>query len=441
MIGKEVLLINPPMWSPAAHDSFNALCPPLGLGYLAACLLREGASVEILDLSVSDSPAADLNTTLTRCAPRIIGITAVTQNWFLAHRIAWQAREMCPKAFLIAGGPHVTYQWKEALSDGPFDAVALFESEQTIAELYRHIRDGKLDLHEIAGMALNNGDGPVLTNARPLEKQLDHIPYPARHLLPMSRYGRPGTIMTSRGCPMKCIFCISSTYEGSYRPRSGENVLAELCELRRAWGIREVYLIDNVFTVNAERVRSICAGMIREKLDLQFNCVSRADLVTQELVQCLKAAGCIRIEIGVESGVQEIIDKLEKHLKVEHVTRAADIVRAAGITPMFTFQIGSPFETPESLEQTHRLAASLRAKGAITFFSTMTPFPGTPLVQRAQELGLQIHTSHWSEYRTSNPIYDTPYMDRNSFRRALFRESVSMLQPQHEGAWTAEVSP
>ena len=440
MITKEVLLINPPMWSPAAHASFNALCPPLGLGYLAASLLREGASVEILDLSVSDDPTEDLKAALARCSPRIIGITTVTQNWFLAQLIARQARQTCSEAFLITGGPHVSYLWKEVLSDGVFDAVALFEAEQTIAELYRRTRDGKSDFHEIAGLALHNGHAPFLAEERPLEKQLDSIPYPARQLLPMSRYGRPGTIMTSRGCPMKCIFCISSTYEGSYRPRSAENVLAELCELRRVWGIREAYLIDNVFTVNCERVHTICAGMLREKLDMQFNCVSRADLVTEELVRCLKAAGCIRIEIGVESGVQEIIDKLEKHIEVEQVARAADIVLAAGITPMFTFQIGSPFETPESLEQTHRLAASLRAKGAVTFFSTMTPFPGTPLVERAEKLGVRIHASAWSEYRTSNPIYDTPHMDRNSFRRALFRESVSILQAQSMGAWTAESS-
>jgi radical SAM superfamily enzyme YgiQ (UPF0313 family) len=370
----------------------------------------------------------------------MIGFTSVTQNWFLTQQIALQVRKTWPKVFLIAGGPHVSYLWKEVLSGGVFDAVALFEAEQTVVELYRQLRDRERDFHAIAGLALPDGGVPVLTKARPLEKQLDCIPYPARHLLPMSRYGRPGTIMTSRGCPMKCIFCISSTYEGSYRPRSADNVLSELRELRQVWGIREVYLIDNVFTVNAERVRAICAGMIREKLDLRFNCVSRADLVTEELMQCLKAAGCIRVEIGVESGVQEIIDKLEKHIKVEQVDRAADIVLAAGITPMFTFQIGSPFETPESLNQTRRLAASLRAKGAITFFSTMTPFPGTPLAERAMELGVHIHASAWSDYRTSNPIYDTPYMDRNSFRRALFLESVSILQSHSMDARAAEFS-
>lgn len=426
MTAKDVLLINPPMWSPTAHASFNALCPPLGLGYLASSLLREGATVEILDLSVCEHPDVDLRTTLMHSAPRIIGITTVTQNWFLARRAALEARRACPEAFLIVGGPHVSYMWKEVLSSGLFDAVALFESEQTIVELYRKIRDGRTDFQEIAGLALRDGDNAVLTKPRPLVAQPDCFPAPARHLLPMSRYGRPGTIMTSRGCPMKCIFCISSTYEGNYRPRAAENVLAELCELRWVWGVREAYLIDNVFTVNAERVRTICEGMIREKLDLSFNCVSRADLITEGLVQCLKSAGCIRIEIGVESGVQEIIDKLEKHIKVEDVSRAADIVLGAGITPMFTFQIGSPFETPKSIEETHRLAASLRAKGAVTFFSTMTPFPGTPLVQRARELGVHIHAGVWSEYRTSNPVYDTPHMDRNSFRRALFRESVAM---------------
>jgi radical SAM superfamily enzyme YgiQ (UPF0313 family) len=296
-----------------------------------------------------------------------------------------------------------------------------------VVDLYREIADSaKPRLNRVPGLAYRDGEGRAhLSPLRPQETNLDRLPYPARHLLPMSRYGRPGTIMTSRGCPMKCIFCISSTYEGAYRPRSAEDVLGELAEMRHVWGIREFYFIDNVFTVNRQRVRDICAGILTRRLDIQFNCVSRADLVTEELTSWLKAAGCLRIEIGVESGVQEIIDAVKKNIKVEDVGRAADIVLRAGITPMFTFQIGSPFETPETLEKTHQLAASLRERGAMTFFSTMTPYPGTPLALESDQLGIRIQATDWAEYRTSNPVYDTPRMTRNDFRRALFRESVA----------------
>jgi anaerobic magnesium-protoporphyrin IX monomethyl ester cyclase len=437
----EVLLINPPMWCPDAQSAFNALCPPLGLAYLAACLIADGIAAEIVDLNVSEDPAIELVKALTRIRPRLVGVTTLTQNYFLALRFARIARETCPDALLVVGGPHVSYEWQNALSDELFDVVALFEAERTILDLYRYAVDGEPSLSDIAGVAFRDGGRPVFNRTRPLENNLDPIPRPARHLLPMARYRRPGTIMSSRGCPVKCIFCISSTYEGSYRARSPQNVVSELGEMRHIWGIREAYFIDNVFTVNAQRVQEICRLMISERLDMGFNCVSRADLITAELVGWLKAAGCLRIEIGVESGVQEIIDKLEKHIQVEDVARAADIVLGAGIRPMFTFQIGSPFETPDSLERTHRLATDLRAKGAITFFSTMTPFPGTPLATRGHELGIRIEAKHWSEYRTSNPIYDTAHMGRNDFRRALFRESIigfesTVNSPGVEAAWS-----
>jgi radical SAM superfamily enzyme YgiQ (UPF0313 family) len=144
--------------------------------------------------------------------------------------------------------------------------------------------------------------------------------------------------------------------------------------------------------------------------------------MTAELARCLKAAGCERIEIGVESGSQEIIDALKKHITLEQVHRAADIVLGAGMQPMFTFQIGSPFETADSLEKTHQIAADLRSKGAITFFSVMTPYPGTPFAERAAELGVAIREKDWREFRTSNPICDMRHLDRNSVRKALYRE-------------------
>ena len=144
--------------------------------------------------------------------------------------------------------------------------------------------------------------------------------------------------------------------------------------------------------------------------------------MTEEITCCLKAAGCQSIEIGVESGSQEVIEELKKHITLEQVFRAAEIVLGVGLMPMFTFQIGSPFDTAASLEKTHEVAAHLRSKGAITFFSVMTPYPGTPFAERAEELGVVIRAQDWREYRTSNPICDMRFVDQNSLRKALYRE-------------------
>lgn len=426
----QVLLINTPMWSPGEHTTFDRLAPPLGLAYLAASLEQEGISVRILDLSVSLDPGSELQSVLNMEPPLLVGISTLTQNAFLAIKVAKIVKAVAHRAFVVVGGPHFSYLAAEALSEPAIDAVALFEGDRTIVELYSELQNTTKDLSRVAGLMLRDGDRPVATEPRSHEKDLDSLPFPARHLLPMSVYSRPGTIMTSRGCPQKCIFCISSTYEGSYRCRNAESVVQELAILRKTWGIREVYFIDNVFTVNKERVRKICEQMVNLNLDMRFHCVSRADLIEEDTVGWLRSAGCERIEIGVESGSQEIIEAFDKNITLEQVRRAAEIVLTAGLRPMFTFQIGSPFETPESLAQTRQLAAELRSKGGMTFFSIMTPYPGTILARKAQELGIRIHATKWQEYRTSNPVYDTTYMGRNDFRGALYAEIIAQMSPE-----------
>jgi len=421
----EVLLINPPMWSPAEHAAFSSLCPPLGLGYLAASLLQHDFSARIVDLSVWKNPSEELSTALRECqSPKLVGITCVTQNYFVARKVARMVKQAYPNTFVVFGGPHVSYTAEEVLlnPDHNVDAVALFEGERTIVDLCDALRRRGPDLQCVAGLAFRDGDRMLVNQPRPAEKNLDSLPFPARHLLPMAEYRRPGTLMSSRGCPQKCIFCISSTYEGNYRKRSAANVVEELSLLRHTWNTKEIYIIDNVFTVDAQRVREICAQIVDRKLEIEFNCVSRADLVTAELMSLLHMAGCRRVEIGVETGTQQFIDAFEKHITLEQVRRAAEVTIKAGIRPMFTFQVGSPFDTEAALMNTHRLAAELRAKGALTFFSIMTPYPGTPLAIRAEELGIKIHAKDWAEYRTSNPVYDSRHLDQNGIRHALYRE-------------------
>jgi radical SAM superfamily enzyme YgiQ (UPF0313 family) len=423
----DILLINPPMWSPEAQSDFTSLCPPLGLGYLASNLAKEGIQVKIIDLDFSRDIYNDLKELLGKMPPRVVGITTLTQNYFLALQTAGLVKKLAPGTTVVMGGPHVSYTWEEVLKNPSIDIAALFEGEQTMVDIFHQVESQNPDFNKVKGIAFRGGDKLVCTPVRSLLEDLDSLPYPARHLLPINFYRRPGTIMTSRGCPVKCIFCISSTFEGNYRPRSAGNVVGEIESMRSSWGIREFYFIDNVFTVNRQRVEDICRQLITKRLNIFFNCVSRVDLLTVELVKLLKAAGCIRIEIGVESGAQQNIDAMEKKIKLESVFDAVEIVAGAGIRPMFTFQIGSPYDTPGTIQQTHELAAYLRSKGALTFFSIMTPYPGTPLALNAGQLGITIHARSWQEYRTSNPVYDTRYATRDTFRKALYLESLRQM--------------
>lgn len=418
-----VILVQSRVWSPAEHAYLNSYCPPLGIGYLAACLESRGAHVIVLDMNTSLHDDAYLSSLIVSHKPLMVGFSSYTQNYALALQTAERVKRLCPDTFVIMGGPHVSYEYRDALSHDFIDAVARFEAEYAIVDLYEKLLDDARDLSGIPGIAYRGSPGEVIeTHNRPFEKDLDRFPFPARHLLPMDEYARPGTIQSSRGCPKKCIFCIASTFEGQYRTRSAENVVEEIGVLRYTYNIHDIYMIDNVFTVNARRVERICDLILNNGIDIRFHCVSRADLVTPGLIARLKEAGCVSIEIGVESGSQEIIDLCQKGIALEDVRRAADITLNSGIRPMFTFQIGSPYETAKSLSATLDLAEQLRRMGAITLFSVMTPFPGTPMLRDMEQLGLKVHADSWYDYRTSNPVYDTRQLTRNDFRKALYSE-------------------
>jgi radical SAM superfamily enzyme YgiQ (UPF0313 family) len=419
----DALLISPPVWSPGEHADFDGLCPPLGLAYLAASLIAGGASVEILDLGVVPRPASVLARVLREKRPAVAGVTSLTQNYQLALQAARLVKREHPEAFLVMGGPHVSYQWEQALQEAQADAVVLFEAEETFPQLVRAVIEGEReDVQSLEGLAFTEEWGPRANKRRPHRDDLDSLPFPARGLLPLESYARRGTIMTSRGCPEKCIFCLSSTYEGRYRPRGADSVVDEIGEMYHEWGIREFHMLDNVFTVDAGRVKEICRRIVDEGLRLRFSCVSRADLVTPELVGWLAEAGCSNVEIGVESGAQAVVDGSQKNLPLDRVEAAAEIVLSHGILPMFTFQLGSPFDSEATMGQTRELARRLRGRGAVTFFSVTTPFPGTPLARRASELGVTIRARSWRDYRTSNPIMDTPGLTRQQVRAALFAE-------------------
>jgi len=421
----DVLLINPPMRSPKAQLDLNAVSPPLGLGYLAASLDKAGITVDIVDLNLDRDPVGRFREVLAGVSPLVVGFTSLTQNFPQASFLAGMVKARKKGTKVVMGGPHATYKWQEILSGGTVDAVVRYEGERTLVELVRQWSNSAPDLNAVDGIAFLDGDTPVNTRDIPHEKNLDSFPFPARHFLPMAHYARPGTILTSRGCPRKCIFCISSTYEGHYRTRSADNVVDELAVLRHVWGLKDIVFLDNVFTVDTQRVYDICNQIIGDGLGIRFQCVCRVDLVTRDLVGMLRAAGCTSIEIGVESAEQEVTDAMQKFIRVDEVLEAADIVLGAGLLPLFTFQLGSPFDTAATIDKTRKLAAKLRKMGATTLFSVMTPFPGTPLAERADELGVRIHAKDWYEYRISNPVYDTPHLDRDFIRDAFYQESVA----------------
>jgi radical SAM superfamily enzyme YgiQ (UPF0313 family) len=425
----DFLFISPPTPSPAEHAEYSVMAPPLGIGYVAAMLREAGYTVDAIDLAVADDPVPEMIEALRRAEPTIIGFYSLTQSYYATERLLRLSKEVCPGAITWVGGPHVSYEYEHALRKSGFDIVFIFEAEYSSVEVADAQLRGKGTLKDIAGIAFLDETGTLVkTPTRERERTLDSVPYPARDLFPIHKYIRPGTIMSSRGCPLKCIFCIASTFEDAYRYRSPENVFGEMKQMYENWGINDFYFVDNVFTTHRARARKI-AHMIRESgLPVGWYCVSRVDYVSPQLMQDLAAGNCYRIELGVESADLAVIDTMKKHIKIEQVRRAAEIILHLGMQPMFTFQVGHPDDTPDSIEATLTLLNEMRELGAGTYLSITTPYPGTPLYLGLEKYGVTLETTDWEDFRWSNPTYSSKNFDRNLLRKAVYSEARNLTE-------------
>jgi radical SAM superfamily enzyme YgiQ (UPF0313 family) len=250
-------------------------------------------------------------------------------------------------------------------------------------------------LAEIAGITWRDrATGEIHKNPdRPFEMELDNIPYPARHLTNNSLYFRPDsgelqtTLVTNRGCPFHCIYCLANQVSGTKnRYRSVENVIGEIRECVEKYGIRNFLFRSDLFTQNKKWVVSLCQAILDNKLDIQWACNSRVDTITAEAAVWMKKAGCWIVAMGVESGDQDTLDKIEKQSKVEQAFSAVKILREAGLKSSVYLLMGLPWDTPEKIDAQVKFAKALDPDFLEIFYTY--PFPGTKLYEIAVSEGL-----------------------------------------------------
>ena len=363
--------------------------PPLGLGYLAAIVEDEGHSVVISDLGLEPEGSLEEGVAVIASqAPDLVGITAMTNNYHSADKTCalLKARVGCP---IIVGGPHATIFPERIASDPSVDYVAYGEGEETMRELVQAIaaegpRPPDDTLRDIRGICFASGDKVIRTPARPLIKDLDALPFPARHLFELSRYPlyaangeRMVTLLSSRGCPYKCIYCFKGIVGHTYRQRSPNNVIHEMRHLVHEFGYRSFYFIDDLFTLDRRHLAAICSQIVEEGLDIRWQCLARADRVTPDLLELMYRAGCREIHYGIESGNPEILANIGKGITLDQARRAVAWTSKAGILAKGYFMLGLPGDSEETIQQTIDLASDLQLDQAM--FSLTTPFPGTRL--------------------------------------------------------------
>jgi len=418
----KILLINPPQVARYPQ-------PALGLAMVAAALEKKGYHVRILDSPALGISENSLPSILHQEKPDVVGITAMTPTINSAVRIAKKIKETSGDIFVILGGAHATLLPEETLRSAPeIDVIVRGEGEQTTPELAKVFDENPRRINQVLGITYREGDSVKSTPSRPPISDLDTLPFPAFHLLPMGKYrlhppfGRRSPVMpitTSRGCPYRCIFCSKAVFGKKYRSNSSAYVVDEIQFLKEKFGVKEIKFYDDVFTLDRKRVIAICIQLKEQGIDIPWSCETRVNLVDDELLRVMEDAGCYMIEYGVESGNQGILNNLKKDITLEKIIEAFKLTQEAGIETVAYFMLGSPHETPETIRETIEFAK--RIDPDFVQYSITTPYPGTELYS----LGVEDDRvpEKWEEYTyanlesATNPGFETKTLTRGELMK------------------------
>ena len=421
---KRVLLIDPPwvvdnkdnMWS-----KIVSCLPSLGLAYIASMLEKHGHQVMYLDCTADQIVVNDVANILNQYMELdYIGITATTALIDNALKIAKDCKKKFPYAKIIMGGVHPSVLPDEVIRYDYVDYVVRDEGEITFVELCQD-KEPKNILGLTWKKKLKNGNKIYHNKDRPLIKNLDDIPPPAYHLLPMRKYypsvgnykRLPAmSIFATRGCPAKCTFC-HRAFGGVCRPRSARNIIKEIKILQLHYGIKEINFYDDTFTLFKKVIKEFCQIVRDEKIDITWSCFTRVDYVTKELLKDMKSAGCHLILFGVESANQKILTNIKKDIKLEQVKSVVRWCREIGIESRASFMFGNPGETVETMEETIQFALDLDPDEAQ--FNITTVYPGTEMYEEAKSLG--ILTKHdYSDYNMSEITMNLPTVTQDEIK-------------------------
>ncbi len=374
----------------------------LGLGYLAAALERGGHSVRTLDTGVFGRSEARISRFIEEFSPGVIGITAQTAYYSRAVEMARLAKRLNAACPVVLGGPHPSILTAETLKEPSVDIVVVGEGDETAVDLVNCLEQRR-GLESVRGIAFKH-DGIVVHNeARPFIDDLDSLPLPAWHLFDLDRYRarmngrRVAPVLSSRGCPFKCIFCYRGPAAGkAFRGRSPERIVEEIELLHAKHGVGDILFVDDIFTINRQRAARICDLLIERDLPLTWRCQTRADCLNLELLQKMKTAKCIDVSMGVESGNEKILASIGKNITKAKIRAAFGMIRQTRVSASASFIIGLPGDTRETVQETIQFAKELNPNFAI-FYAAM-PYPGTELARVVEEGGGKL-PKDWSSYR------------------------------------------
>jgi len=465
----DILLVNPPtpdggLWIRSQHrvgrrTRENMVWPQVSLAQISA-LLAPVYTLKIIDANAEHIRWPEFTRLLDRYQPKyyLTQLTAPTLENDMYGVFLAKARG----AKTIVFGTHVTPIPRETMQPFPaLDFALIGEPDLTIRDLLDHLEhkidlrspeiqrifanhdakyqpsfneDGSVNLYGIKGLAWRKGEEIILNLPRPFIASLDDLPIPLHELLPLQKYRMPYIrgpftfIVTSRGCPAGCTYCIKHvSYQYSTRVRSPELIMQEMWQLKKL-GINNIHMYSDLFTVSRDQVIELCQRMISEDIQIKWMCNSRVDFVDQEMLALMGKAGCRMISWGIESGNEQILKHARKGAYPEKAERSLRWAKQAGIMNWGYFIIGLPGETDDTIRQTINFAKKLPLD--IALFHVAAPYPGTPFFFEVVKEGWFRKGTRWENVdMDKGTVLDYPglpaerllYWQKKAFREWAFR--------------------
>ena len=430
----DILFIDPP-WIIKNETNLwkqvRSCWPTLGVAYIASYLEQFELTCKIIDCTAERIAVTDFEDRLIGECPRFIGITATTPLISNGLKIAEICKVFYPHTKIVFGGVHPTVLTEEVLQDENVDYVVRGEGEETTKELLM----GR-DPAEISGLSYKVRGKIVHNPRRPLIEDLDSLPPPAYHLLPMKKYypaigsykRLPAmSIISTRGCPGKCTFCYR-IFGRKVRRRSAEKIMEEVRILQNQYGVREISFYDDTFTIHKREVERFCHSIMNENIDLTWSCFTRIDYVNEELLRLMKDSGCHLILFGIETSDEQILKNINKKMNLNRIRKIVAAARKIGIETRASYMLGNPGETEETIRKTMAFAKELDTDEVQ--FNITTAYPGTELFEWAEENGFLRHCN-WSDYHMSEHNIDLPSVEREFIQNYYKRSHLTYyLRPK-----------
>jgi anaerobic magnesium-protoporphyrin IX monomethyl ester cyclase len=410
-----VLLVYPPISMQERYSSAignaGGQQMPLGVFYLAAVLREKGHEVAVIDGEAENVTAADIVARVAQFQPGLVGISSTTVAFHRALEVAAEIRAGQPALPIVLGGPHVSSNAAHAMSFPVFDYAIVGEGEVSLVELVESLERGA-DLTAIGGLVYRKDGKLVVNPCAAWVQDLDAIPFPAYDLVAdLSRYTPPpcnykkrpvANIITSRGCPNQCTFCDRSVFGRSLRQRSAANVAAEIEHLWNRYHVREIAFVDDTFTIRPQRIRDLFEILDRKGISFPWTCMSRINTVDLDLLRFMRDHGCWHVSFGIESGSEDILRRIKKNISLEQTRRVIEWCAALRIRTKGFFIVGHPGETPQTAEQSIRLALELPLDDVVATLNT--PIPGSPQHREAAQYG-SLDETDWSQFNYWRPVF------------------------------------